>query len=182
MHIGSRHSIQTILSFIVAGTEVELFAFHNVDCISQMTSLTYWHLLTRLRVSITKHCSTFLCLLHLSIRSLPSLSCGLHFLINQSPVKEQQQHASILLLAKTCTYILVSPRHHSGHLSLPLRSSFHSPQSHSAKTRSSLGLTMYISFTMFLFHFKNPRAYIAHSHVNFLVRSCISPVSASFYT
>ena len=87
LHIGLWQSIQTILSSIAAGTEVELFAFHNVDCISQMASLTYWHLLTRLRVSITKHFSTFLYLLYLSICSLSSLSCGLRFLINQPPVQ-----------------------------------------------------------------------------------------------
>lgn len=147
-----------------------------------MASLTYWHLLTRLRVSITKHRSTFLCLLYLSICSLSSLPCGLQFLINQPPAQG---------IATTCLNTTFSEgmRLHScepsaslAHLSplYPLCSSFYSAQSHSAKTRSSLGLTMYISFTMFLFHYKNPRAYIVHSHVNFLVQSCISPVNARF--
>ena len=176
LHIGLWQSIQTILSSIAAGTEVELFAFHNVDCISQMASLTYWHLLTRLRVSITKHFSTFLYLLYLSICSLSSLSCGLQFLINQPPVQGRATTCLNTTLAKACAYILVNPQHHSAHLSLPLSSMLQflfctTPQcENEIITRSH---NVYF-FTMFLFHYKNPGAYIAHSHVNFPAQSCIS--------
>ena len=139
-----------------------------------MTSLTYWHLLTRVRVRIAKHCSTFLCLLHISICSLSSLSCGLHFLINQLPVQG---------IATTCLnttfsegmylysceplaslYLFIPPSMLQFSLcTIPQREDKIIARSHNV-----------YFFTMFLFHYKNPRAYIAHSHVNFLAQSCIS--------